>query len=361
MHPSEQQGWEHFVLDRAHSLISEVVDVGASKRKAQSEAVVTEATRDDILKNQDLYQKAAGKLGTFLAANIKYAALSASHFTCTCNMFHSEVPHKDDRVTIDGKLSLDKLKTQDKTYHSIATGTIKFTVIPRYVFDLIPGFAWLIQAGKNTSIEAGEHELQVMERVHALARHARDSSGRVDFKAIKDRILMSKPRCMSAVPSMFTFVTHNGGSVADAFMLHDARDFIRAYCPSAHTISAESWALLAAEKSGSKKTPRFRWGVVQYMYMYGETSLKDSDLKKLTSPNMEVARDKADYMMNCLRSHASEACGELKGDSLELVGMMEINLTAATLGLKHMLHKNRDVVAHKFLLDLASHMKGRGV
>jgi hypothetical protein len=93
---------------------------------------------------------------------------------------------------------------------------------------------------------------------------------------------------------------------------------------------------------------------VQYMYLHGEASVKESDLKKLNSNSLEKARDSADYIMNCLRSHALEACGEeLNGKATQLVGMMDVNMVAATLGLKNMLHKNTNVVAHKFLLDLA--------
>lgn len=267
-------------------------------------------------------------------------------------MIHQGVEHSDERVTINGKLNLDKLKSYDKVYHDIVTTTIKYTVIPRWVLELIPGMTWLIQAGKNTKIDAGEHELQVMERVHALARSSIDLQGRVDYKAIKDRILMSKPRCMQAVPSIFTFVTHNGGSVNDPFLLRDARDFIRSHCPGANSISAESWALLAVEKDSCRKTPRLRWALVEYLYLYGDTC-KESDLKKLTASNCESARNHADKLMNCMRAHAIKVMGSIRGDVVKLMGQFEVNMVAAALNLKHQLHKDFDVLCHKFMLDFA--------
>lgn len=58
-------------VDRVHTMVSEVLDVGASRKKVSDDAVVTEATHSDLQKNQAFFEQAGGKLGKFVAANKK--------------------------------------------------------------------------------------------------------------------------------------------------------------------------------------------------------------------------------------------------------------------------------------------------
>ena len=337
--------------DRVHRLISEISDVGCSRKTVSDECILTEASAgEDFARNQTLLEEAAGKLGVWDESLIKFSALASSHFSAAGRCFHQEVEHEDARVTMNGKLSLEKLRLHDAIYHDILMNGMDCTVVPRWIIDSVPGFQWLIQAGKNVELAAGEHDLQVMERIHSLAGQHKDPDGRVDFSKIKLAICMSKPKCLPSVPGMFTFVTCNAGSANDPFLLKNARNYVRSCCPSKHSISPDSWKMLNAENKAMSHLPRIRWALVQYLYKYGDGTIKDSDFKKLTTVNLEADRIKANEIMKDLRA---ATVGRDHVDINRLVGDMEVDIIASLFSLPNSIHSSVDVVAHSFMLNLA--------
>lgn len=329
--------------ETVHTLIDDIASVGAIKKKV--EAVCTDATDDDIALNVQLVNQSNGRLGSIEAADVTASALASSHFTSGCVCFHRQVAHDNPNITVDGMLNISKLRAWDPVYADLVEFGYDWTRVPRWLFDNVPEMLWLVQAGKNVHVAQGEQQIQLAERIFDESNRHMNPDGKVSYDAVKGKILMTKPDNPECVPHMFKFVNANCAG-ADPFMLRQTKDFVRANCSFKHKIGVKEWQVLADEKPWLKKTSRFRWGLIEYMYYFGDCVL--ADIKKMHLAAMQKDIELADNTMNQFRKIFSQCDARC----IRYIGLAEVHITAATLGLKSAMHKNMYVVAHFFFEQL---------
>ena len=98
-------------------LLSNVYDVGFSYDEIR--AVAVEATPECIDFNRKLVEASSGVLPAF-DGGLRFVSLSASHTNQALRCLAASTSHSDERLTIDGRLSMEKVGRHDQLLHEAA-------------------------------------------------------------------------------------------------------------------------------------------------------------------------------------------------------------------------------------------------
>ena len=107
---------------------------------------------------------------------------------------------------------MHKVENKDPTYASYARSGLKWNVISHHVMSKWPELAQLIQAALNTgsAVAKEEHEMQILLRIASKL-----ATGPCQWDQFKQELQRSKPRCMQAMPHMFTFCVLYGSTLLE--------------------------------------------------------------------------------------------------------------------------------------------------
>ncbi|CAE7321442.1 unnamed protein product, partial [Symbiodinium microadriaticum] len=308
VHPENRDGLG-ISASHVQELITNIASIGFST--AESRAVCLEVpadSRGDMCRefNRRLSAEANEKLAPVNPTMLKYASIVGSHANQAARCFVHGVCHEDPKVTIEGRLSMEKLAM----------------VFPEYVA--------LAQSAGNAAgqIASGEGELQLARKVNQaiegfLTRTGKDT---VSYADTAPGILRSKPPSGSSLPGIFTFVLRYGGGAGSDSFLAKTEKHIRAHGTASRSQGPEFWSALSTEiKGSSNQRVLWRHMLLKLAFCGPEKILNLGDIKRGLAgkdilPKAEQAEKLAVRMHQLLHADA-RLTGEVAAATLSEVEM----------------------------------------
>ena len=334
VHPSNRDGYGLNALD-VHDLIDSVVDVGFVPSKVQ--AIGVEVEDDEVRRwNERLVASVDGLLGVMDGNALKITSLCGSHTNFALRCVAQSVAHENPHISVGGRLSLQLLQERDPAYYAAVVEGLQWDVLAAPVAKAFPQLLCLISRSGNASLARGEHELQVLRRIHGAYTRLAQTGSKPSFAAIKKQVLASKPACAGSVPYMYTFVLKASGG-SDATLLSETEAYVRANCPTTRQLGAELWEALGGECKGHSAEPvaRFRHALMKLAYLRQCVSV--SDAKKMFGKDMFSKVKAADTMMTAVRKLLREHCGAdvcMNNAMTQALGFQDMAMAAHVLGIK---------------------------
>ena len=149
-HPANRDGYGINVVD-VHSWVSDVFTIGFDHGEVK--AVCTEVAQDDAAVQQFNEQMVSASNGQLAQVDtrLKYATLWGGHTNQGMRLVMYGVPHSDERLTIAGRLSAEKIGTTDAIFQEAVTTGVVWKVISFEVLKCWPDLATLIQSAGNAA------------------------------------------------------------------------------------------------------------------------------------------------------------------------------------------------------------------
>ena len=246
--------------------------------------------------------------------------------------FLDSVPHQESACTLNGCLSLEALEKTDLCFYQAAVQGLEWDLVPAHALRLWPQLADIVQRAGNAQLHRGEHELQMVRRLHKLYLDAA-SKGPVDFLAIKKMAQASKPGFGSSIPSMYSFaLKYAGGS--SATYLQETERFVRSNAVSGKALGDDLWAAVAQDIKGDQQCPRVRHAFLKCAYL--RRNIHAGDVKKALGKNFSRQIQEAEQLMNEVRvllKHAGEKWLQ-DHNCQKALGFFDIAALSHMLGLK---------------------------
>ena len=144
----------------AHDLLGDITSAGWLEARVVAKAV--EPTCEAEIKwNVNLFEQAAGMLGTPDPSQLKALSLAGSHTNAVLRCFDQEISHQGDEwICHNGKLSLELLKRRDPEFYRTVQEGLSCRVLSKNVADQLPQLLSVVQRVGNTTLQRSEHELQ---------------------------------------------------------------------------------------------------------------------------------------------------------------------------------------------------------
>ena len=355
VHPSNRDGYGLNALD-VHDLIDSVVDVGFVPAKVQ--AVGVEIEHEDVRKwNENLVASADGLLGVMDGNALKITSLCGSHTNFALRCVAQAVPHENPHISVSGRLSLQLLEERDPAYHNAVVEGLQWDVIAAPVARAFPQLLCLISRSGNTSLARGEHELQVLRRIHGAYTRLAQGGSQPSFAAIKKQVLASKPACANSVPAMFTFCMKASGGT-DASLLTETEAYVRAHCPTTRQLGVDLWTALGGDCKGhsAEMVPRFRHAVMKLAYL--RQCVSSGDAKKMFAKENFDKVKHADALMTAVRALARDYAGKdllNNPQIMQALGLHDMVMCALVLGIRlkdEKKYKKVEGISHDFVILL---------
>ena len=240
-------------VNEVHSLLSEICDVGFAE--AEVRAICVEVSSSDTATfdfNRKLQHQSQGKLNLSPDA-MRYATIAASHLNAALQCIQGCVYHDDERLTVDGKISHEKLGSLDSQYVQASVNGVEWLVISRSLLDEFPQVASMVSASMNVGshLARQESELELLSKISDVMI-AKDKEV-LTWAEISTEILKSKPTLASSAPILFKFACKAGGRWLKA-TLH----WCRVHGCSKRTLGVDTYEALCVEVKGANQFSFFR-------------------------------------------------------------------------------------------------------
>lgn len=161
IHPENRDGSGCSVA-HCHQLCTEFYELGFSNDLTHNIAVeLAPGDTTCLAFNAKLSLEAAGKLPSAeVTSMLRYASISGSHSNMAMRLFLYQVPHTDERLTVGGRLSVEKVKLEDPLYGEAIEQGMKWTIISHLVVQQYPKLPLLVQAAANSQNQVAQTESQ---------------------------------------------------------------------------------------------------------------------------------------------------------------------------------------------------------
>ena len=161
--------------------------------------------------------------------SVRYGSLSCSHTNMFLRCVNASTKTTVTTLAVEGRLSLDLLKTADPKFAEAVTGGLTWTVLNHKVRSRFPSFLNLVQSARNVLQHVGriEHEVQVMMRIHKEASDYQFRGKNPDWDAITEAVTRSRPPCADDVPHLIAFVAALAGGARAPKFLNELVEFHR--------------------------------------------------------------------------------------------------------------------------------------
>ncbi|OLQ13522.1 hypothetical protein AK812_SmicGene2488 [Symbiodinium microadriaticum] len=261
-----------------HELIDEIIDVGYVSDKIR--AIGCEIESPSVLAfNDKLVATAGGALGQMQSENLKIW-----------------------QVTRNGKLNLQLLQTVDSAFYRAVQEGLVWDVIDKQVGLAYPSLLAAISRSANTSLQRGEHELQVLKRIQGLVVAQLEQGKQPSYASLKKQVLSTKPACSHSTPHMFLFVCKCSGGRTGS-LLEELERFVRPRIPTTRQLPVALWENLCQESKQSPGEPLalFRHALLKLAYV--KQCITPQEVKKaFVSRELFPAVKKAEDLMKETRA-----------------------------------------------------------
>jgi hypothetical protein len=348
-HPDNRDGYGINVVD-VHSWVSDVFTIGFDCSEVK--AVCCEVAQDDAAVqtfNEEMAAASNGQLAP-VDTRLKYATLWGGHTNQAMRLVAYSVPHSDERLTISGRLSAEKIGMSDAIFQDAVVNGVLWKVISFEVFKAFPELATIIQSAGNAAgqIAKNEHEMQIMRKMWVTQvglSKACSPGSTVAFADVKSRIMKTKPACAPSLPGMYTFMMKFAGGPSALFLL-DTELFVKNNAPSTKMLPADIWSVLSIDIKGPDQAIRFRHGVIKALYTADTLRISPSDIKRCFSKDVIPQVLVASTLMGKMR----EIVSQNKIESMDMAAALsrfDVAVVAWVMGKSS--SASLDVVAHSFI------------
>ena len=321
-----------------HDLVSNIAQIGFSASEFRGVAIEIPPTPEgEGLRsfNRKVIEESNGKLPP--AGNLRFASIVGSHANQAAKCFWYQVAHSDEKLTVDNRLSLEKLKVVDAGWHRAIVEGMQWLIISHAVPAEFEQYTSLAQAAGNSAMQiaSAEGEMQMARRVNtAIANYLKRTSGStVNYADISQEILRSKPPNADCLPHIFAFVLKCGGGSGEESFLSRTERYVRGHGVSNRSLGTEVWQALSADCKGPNQHVAFRHMLVKLgLCGAAEKSLTVTDVKRsLTAKDVMARMGEAETVF-------LEVQKLLQGENAEsaesALGLCEIQMAAVVLGKK---------------------------
>ena len=305
-------------------------DVGSVIQPTCSERLAGD--NDSHVFNERISQESRGRVPPIPDQHLKYLSLSCSHLNTTLRMIAAGAKCSEElSCSENGTISMHKVENKDPTYASYARSGLKWNVISQHVMGKWPELAQLIQAALNTgsAVAKEEHEMQILLRITAKL-----ATGPCQWDQVKQELQRSKPRCMQAMPHMFTFCVLYGSTLLE----RTCRIVASSNAPR-RSLGADFYESLSQQPKPKDSDPWifFRHALLACAYTTpAEKLISASDARKLTAKGFQDGISKANDLMKEIHSKVASVVPSSKVASIApLLGLFESQLVYLALDKKH--------------------------
>ena len=332
-----------------HDLLKSICSIGFSQSEVRGICLeVPHGPEGDEIRgfNQRLVSDAGGKLAP--VTSLRYASVVGSHANQAARCIWHKVAHDDDRLTVDGKLSLEKLEAVDKAWARSIRDGHTWLVVSHELAREFPQYCLLAQAAGNAAgqIAAVEHEIQLAKRVNSSIQAflSRSEKKTVTYQDISAEILRSRSPHASALPSIFGFVLkYGGGTEHDSFMARTERH-VRAHGFPNRVLGGDMWHALSQDCKGPEQHVSWRHMLLKFGLCGPEKCLTLTDVKRSLSAR-DVLKSVGEAESFLLQ--VQKLGQDLDSDTIEAsLGNLEVQLASIVL-------QKKKISQHDTLQDAA--------
>eukprot|EP00434_Breviolum_minutum_P045286 symbB.v1.2.040569.t1/scaffold7341.1/size11812/2 len=266
-----------------HRLLCLIADLGWDDRVPQPMCIEIDNGDGNEEFNQRIVNSCPdGEFGipAFQPNSIRYASLSCSHTNFALRCCVHQMPHQDSNktLTVDGRLSLDKISNVDEGLARAAREGLTWTVINKDVSEVGEVLS-LLQASQNSvsAISRPEHEFQILMRIYS-SQVGDPNKAWPDMKA---KLLLSKPQCAESTPYMWGFLKRFGGGHK---LLEEVEARLKRQTEMSKSLGLPWWKAMGAEgrKGSAEQFVLWRFSVLATA-LCTEHPITASDMKRSIS------------------------------------------------------------------------------
>ena len=204
-------------------------------------------------------------------------------YSCLVRAILAKLPHDDTHLTIDGRLSPEKVIKKDPAMKEILNVGATYTFVPRRIFLQYPGLDEIAQMSGNyiQNASKAEHDGQMLLKI------AGKIDKNVSWEVIKTSIMKSRPKNVEALPGMFHFLRKFGGGkgmrLAKQSLYH-----MRGETNTSRKVGADVWDALSADLRGvENQLTMLRHGIMLLVYTDSNPKIAGTgDIKSLGSKDL---------------------------------------------------------------------------
>lgn len=282
--------------------------------------------------NERISQESRGRVPSISDQHLKYLSLSCSHLNTTLRMIAAGAKCSEElSCSENGSISMHKVEKKDPTYASYARSGLRWNVISHHVMSKWPELAQLVQAALNTgsAVAKEEHEMQILLRI---ARKL--SAGPCQWDQVKQELQRSKPRCMQAMPHMFTFCVLYGST-----LLERTTRIVASSNAPRRSLGADFYDALSQQPKPKDSDPwiYFRHALLACAYTTpAEKLISAGDARKLAAKGGAEGIEKANGLMKEIHNMVVSMVPSSQVPTLApLLGLFESQLVYLALDKKH--------------------------
>eukprot|EP00435_Cladocopium_sp_Y103_P017255 s3914_g4.t1 len=247
-HPMNRDGSGINGVD-VHALLDDIVDAGYVADRVSAIAVEV-ADNGELVWNHTLVSQHGGQLGSLDMDKIKVLSLAGSHTNFVMRLFDQEVEHQNEKVCANGKLSLEMLQRHDPQWHQAVVSGYQWRVLSKHVTTQLPELLTMVQRMGNATLTRGEHELQLLRRLHSIWVH-QSQVGHPDYQKVKK---LASPGVaaplLKSMPHLFSFALKASGGITP-WLLQETEAFVRAHASSTKILGSDLWQALSQDVKGT--------------------------------------------------------------------------------------------------------------
>lgn len=344
VHPQNRDGVAISGHD-CHRLLVDIWEVGWSNEEVS--AVCTEADEDAKDFNLKLMEENHTMLPQYPSRDcVRYLSLSASHTNQALRCIHHAVQFDDERMCMQGRLSLEKVSAKDPGMAEAVRSGLLWLVLPASILKLNPRLPTLIQAAMNCAnqISRPEFEIQTLRKLHNIyisERKKVGAGGRVEFSEVKRIAMLSKPKCAESLPQMFSFVLKASGGEHGSF-LGETETFVKTQISPSKSLGPEVFAALSMETKCDSQLLRSRHALLKLGYCRQVNAMEIK--RALNSQDAQAA----ELLLCEVRSLVSQLPMKFASE----LGFLDMNVAARLAGVPK--SKSFAYYAHKFVVHAQS-------
>ena len=211
-----------------------------------------------------------------------HVSLWGGHSTCGFRAVYAKMPHWDESICIDGKLSLHRVEEKCPQYAAAVNEGAIYVIVPSWFLQKYPGLDDAIQAAGNVlqNISKAENDVQMLQKLVL-----RVGNGQT-FEAINMNFRRTRPKNMEALPHMYNFVR----KFPDKQLMNLTIQYIKSVSKgNIRKTTADVFDALQVDYKGALQAPCVRFAVLGALYTQPAGTVTAAVLRHLCNTEAALA------------------------------------------------------------------------
>ena len=236
VHPSNRYGFGVH-SSRVHRLGAAIIGMGFSLAATSLAICIRDGPARKSAKFTEVLQNGSKSFGKSSPGQVRYGSLACGHTNQFLVACLDGVESKEESLTIDGRISKDKITKGNPQLPSALAEGLSWTVIEPEAEDMYPALAGFIQKARQKVglVQNDETHLQKMLAIHEM--HAQD----MPFHTIKELMREENPNVDEhTIHVLIEHVKKFSGGKNSCQFLHDLRQFDSLCVPANRELNIET-------------------------------------------------------------------------------------------------------------------------